>query len=55
LLGDQHSVEPGEAVGIHFPFQAHAYLPLGRAAKFQGDDLAGPLADAMGDIIAGDV
>ena len=30
-------------------------LQLGLAAQFQGDDLAGPFADAVGDIVAGDV
>ena len=55
LLGDQHPVEPGEAVGIHFPLKLLCHLQLGLPAQFQGDDLAGPLANAVGDIVAGDV
>ena len=55
LLGDQHPVEPGEAIGIHFPLKLLRYLKLGLPAQFQGDDLAGALANAVGDVVAGDV
>ena len=55
LLGDQHPVEPGEAIGIHLPLKLLRHLQLGLPAQFQGDDLAGPLANAVGDIVAGDV
>ena len=55
LLGDQHPVEPGEAVGIHFPLKLLRHLKLGLPAQFPGDDLAGALANAVGDIVAGDV
>ena len=55
LLGDQHPVEPGEAIGIHFPLKLLRYLQLGLPAQFPGNDLAGPFANAVGDIVAGDV
>ena len=55
LLGDQHPVEPGEAVGIHLPLHAPCHFQLGLAAELQGDDLARPLANAVGDVVAGDV
>ncbi len=55
LLRDQHPVEPGEAVGVHLALQALCHLLLGLAAQLQGDDLARPLANAMGDVVAGDV
>src|SRR5450755_1859095 len=55
LLRDQHPVEPGEAIGIHFPLKLLRYLQLALPAQFQRHDLAGPLANAVGDIIAGDV
>jgi hypothetical protein len=55
LLGDQHPVEPGEAIGIHFPLKLLRYLQLGLPAQFPSNDLAGPLANAVGDIVAGDV
>ena len=55
LLGDQHPVEPGEAIGIHLPLKLLRHLLLGLPAQLPGDDLAGPLADAVGDVVAGDV
>ncbi len=55
LLGNQHPVEPGEPIGVHFPLKLLRHLKLGLAAQFPGDDIAGPFADAMGDIIAGNV
>jgi hypothetical protein len=55
LLGDQHAVEPGEAIGVHLPLKLLCYLKLGLAAQFPGNDLAGPFADAVGDIVAGDI
>ena len=55
LLGDQHPVEPGEAIGIHLPLKLLRHLKLGLAAQFPGNDLAGPFANAVGDIVAGDV
>src|SRR5450631_4102003 len=55
LLGDQHPVEPSEAIGIHLPLKLLRYLQLALPAQFQRHDLAGPLANAVGDIVAGDV
>lgn len=55
LLGDQHSVEPGEAFCIHFAFKLAIDLLLGLAAQLQRDDLAGALTDAMRDVIPGNV
>src|SRR6266567_8545010 len=55
LLGDQHPVEPGEAIGIHFPLKLLRYLQLGLPAELQRNDLAGAFANAVGDIVAGDV
>ena len=55
LLGDQHPVEPGEAIGIHLPLKLLRYLQLGLPAQFQRHDLAGALANPVGDVVAGDV
>jgi hypothetical protein len=55
LLRDQHPVEPGEAIGLHFPLKLLRHLKFGLPAQFPGNNLAGPFADAMGDIIAGNV
>jgi hypothetical protein len=55
LLGDQHPVEPDEAVGVHLPLQAPCHLLRGLTAELPRDDLARPFADAVGDIVAGDV
>ena len=55
LLGDQHAVEPGEAFGVDLPLQAARHLLLGLAAQLQRDELGRPLADTVGDVVAGDV
>ena len=55
LLCDQHPVEPGEAIGIHFPLKLLRYLQLGLPAQLQRNDLAGALANAVGNIVAGDI
>src|ERR1700724_2609351 len=55
LLGDQHPVEPGEAIGIHLPLELLRDLQLGLPAQFPGHNLAGALANAIGDIVAGDI
>ncbi|MCK1711521.1 MULTISPECIES: hypothetical protein [unclassified Bradyrhizobium] len=52
LFGDQHPVEPGEAVGVHFPLKLLCHLKLGLAAQFPGNDLAGRLANTVSDIVA---
>jgi hypothetical protein len=55
LLGDQHPVEPGEAIGSHLPLKLLRYLELGLPAEFPSHNLAGPFANAIGDVVAGDV
>jgi hypothetical protein len=55
LLGDQHPVEPGEAIGVHFPLKLLRDLKLALPAQFPRNNLAGPFANAVGDIVAGDV
>ena len=55
LLDDQHAVEPREALGVDLPLQTAGYFLLGLAAQLQRDDLTRPLADTVGDIVAGDV
>jgi hypothetical protein len=55
LLGDQHPVEPGEALSIHLAFKLAVDLLFRLAAQLQRDDLAGPFEDTVGDVIPGDV
>ena len=55
LFGDQHTVQAGEALGVHLALKLAAHLLLGLPAQLQRDDLAGPFADAVGDVVAGDV
>ncbi len=55
LLRDQHPVKPGEAIGLHFPLKLLRHLKLGLPAQFPGNNLAGALANAVGDIVASDV
>ena len=49
------SVEPSEAIGIHFPLKLLRHFKLGLAAQFPGNNLAGSFANAVGDIVASDV
>ena len=55
LLGEQHLVEPSHALGLDLILQLGLELDLALAAQFPGDELARPMADAMGDIVASDV
>src|SRR5450631_2487610 len=55
LLCDQHPVESGEAIGIYFPLKLLRDLQLVLPAQFPRHDLAGPLPNTVGDIVAGDV
>ena len=55
LLGDQHLVEPGQPLGVHLARQLASDFDLALMPKLQGDQLARPVADAMGDIVAGDI
>ena len=40
---------------MHLPLKLLRYLQLGLPTQFPGNDFAGPLANAVGDIVAGDV
>ena len=55
LFSDEHPVEPGEAFGIYLALKLARHLLLRLAAQLQRDHLARPLADAVSDIVAGDV
>jgi hypothetical protein len=55
LLRDQHPVEAGEALGVHLALELAADLLLGLPTQLQCHDLAGPFADAVGNVVAGDV
>ena len=55
LLGDEHPVEAREALGVHLALELAADLLLGLPAQLQRHDLARPLADGVGDVVAGDV
>ena len=55
LLGEQHSVEPGQALGVDFARELSGDVDLALMPQFQSDQFARPMADAMGDIVAGDV
>ena len=55
LLGNQHPVEPGQALGVHLARQLAGQLQFGLRPKFQRHQFAGPVADAMGDVVASDV
>ena len=55
LLGDQHPVEPGQSFGVHFGRQLAGDIKLGLRPEFQRHQFARPMADAMGDVVAGDV
>ena len=55
LLGDQHPVEPGQPFGIHLGRQLAGDIKLGLRPEFQRHQFARPVADAMGDVVAGDV
>ena len=55
LLAQQHLVEPGHPLGLDLVLQLCLKLDLALVTQFPGDQLARPVADAMGDIVAGDV
>ena len=51
-LGDQRPVDAGEAVLINLGRELPPLLDFGDRTEFEGDQLACPLANAMGDVIA---
>ena len=55
LLGDKHSVEPGQALGVHLTRELAGDIHLSLRSQFQRHQVAGPVADAMGDVVAGNV
>ena len=55
LLAQEHLVEPGQALGLDLVLQLCLKLKLALVAQFPGDQLACPVADAMGDIVSGDI
>jgi hypothetical protein len=55
LLGDQHLVEPGQALGVHLISKFAGDFDLTLMPQFQRDQFARPVADAMGDVVARDV
>jgi hypothetical protein len=55
LLSDQQPVAAGKAFGVHLALKLAAEFLLGLSSQLQGDDLAGPFADAVGDVVAGDI
>lgn len=55
LFGDQHAVEPCQPFGVHLVGQHTGDLELTLQPEFPFHQLACPVADAMGDVVAGDV
>ncbi|HEY9215224.1 MAG TPA: hypothetical protein VIQ29_20515 [Ancylobacter sp.] len=55
LLGDHHPVEPGQAFGVHLMAQLVLQLNLGLWTELQRHQLTRPMADAMGNVVTGDV
>ena len=55
LLAQEHLVEPGHALGLDLVLQLCLKLDLALVTQFPGDQLARPVADAVGDIVAGNV
>ena len=55
LLAQQHLVEPGHPLGLDLVLQLCLKLDLALVTQFPGDQFARPVADAMGDVVAGDV
>ncbi|WP_246721879.1 hypothetical protein [Methylosinus sp. H3A] len=55
LLGDQHLVEPRQPLRRNFIRELRLKLDLALVAKFQRDELARPVTNAVSDIVAGDM
>jgi hypothetical protein len=54
-FAQQHLVEPGQTLGLDLVLEFGLELDLALVTQFPGDQLAGPVADAMGDVVPGDV
>jgi hypothetical protein len=55
LLGNQRPVEPGQPLRLHLLAEFVLKVDLGLRPEFQRDQFACSVADAMGDVIPGDV
>src|SRR5262249_16926325 len=55
LLAQQHLVEPRHALGLDLVLQLCLKLDLALVAQFPCHQLARPMADAVGDIVAGNI
>jgi hypothetical protein len=55
LLAQKHPVEPGHPLGLDLVLKLGLELDLALVTQFPGDELARPVADAMGDVVAGNV
>src|SRR6516225_8234425 len=55
LLGREHLVEPGPPFRLNLRLQLGLKFELTLVSEFQGHQFGSPVADAMGDIISGDI
>ncbi len=55
LLGDQHFIEPGQPLSVYLAHELAGDFDLTLMPQFQRDQFARPVADAMRDIVPGDV
>ncbi len=55
LLAQEHLVEPGHPLGLDLVLQLRLKLDLTLVTQFPGYQLARPVADAIGDIVSGNV
>src|SRR5258706_3168124 len=54
-LGNQHSGEPGQPVGVQLDGELAGDFDLALMSQLQGDQFARPMADPMGDVVTRDV
>jgi hypothetical protein len=55
LLGDHHPVDPGQPLGVHLAGELLSHLDLALVAQFPGHQVARPVTDPVGDVVARDV
>ena len=55
LLAQKYLVEPGQALGLDLVLQLGLQLNFTLVTQFSSDQLGRPMADAMGDVVPGDV